>query len=122
MDIIKGITEIGSSILHAPAWVLLVLALNLLGIFLQATPILPNRFNFLIGYLLLVLGMILTPLIVPKTFFPPEQPNPIILLVIVGMIFGIVAWLLHGLIVQRVVAKYFPQNTENKTDTQPCNQ
>lgn len=106
MDIIKDITEIGGWLLKAPAWLLLVLALNLLGVFLQATPVLPDRFNKFIGLLLAALGMMLTPLIVPASIFPPEQPNPKVLLVIIGFIFGIAAWFLHGLIFQRVVKKF----------------
>ena len=104
--------------MHAPAWLLLVLALNLLGVFLQATPLFPMQWNKFIGVLLALLGMMLTPLIVPLDIFPPSQPHPKILLTILGFIFGISAWFLHGLIFQRLVKKYLPE-TSPPTNPQP---
>ena len=108
MDIINDITQIGGGILHAPAWLTLVAALNILGVFLQATPVCPERFNKYIGVLLAVLGIIFTPLIVPISIFPPEQPHPKILMMIIGFIFGMIAWFFHGLVLQWVIKKYFP--------------
>lgn len=112
MDIIKDITEIGGGILHAPSWLLLIIGLNLLGVFLSKTPVWPNAWNGLIGYVLLGLGMILAPLIIPHNIFPPEQPHPTVLLVIIGGIFGMVAWLLHGQLFQRLLDRYAPSTAD----------
>lgn len=121
MDYLKEISDGGEALLHAPAWLLLILALNLLGCFLQVTPIIPNRFNKFIGLGLVVVGIVVLPLIVPLDTFPPTQPHPKLLLGIIGCIFGIIAWFGHWIIFKYLVKKYFPQFAPQLEEQQPTN-
>ena len=91
-----------------PACLILWLALNLLGVVLQQTNFWPNVWNKYIPLLLLMLGMALAPALIPVTILPPAQPNPRLLLAVLGFIFGVVAWLVHSYPLQWALKKFLP--------------
>ena len=84
-----------SIFLHNPACLLIWLALNLLGVVLQKTSIWPNAWNSYIPLVLLIMGVTFTPLLVPLSILPPNQPHPKVLLGVLGFIFSVLAWFTH---------------------------
>ena len=94
------------SFLHNPACILIWVALNFLGAFLQKATVWPSDWNKFIPVVLFVLGMILTPFLVPVTVFPATQPHPKTLLAILGFIFGVLAWFTHTVPLQWFLKKF----------------
>lgn len=75
---------------NAPAWMLLLIVLNLLGVFLQWLPTFPNK---LIPVVLVVVGVVLLELTVdPATI---KNPNPRVVIGMVGSILAAIAYGLH---------------------------
>lgn len=85
-------------------WVILA-GLNVAGFILQKTPLFPNRFNWLIPWLLYGSSIVLMELLVPVTVFPPTQEHPRILLGILGVLFGAAAYFGHDWLLQWLLAK-----------------
>lgn len=91
-----------TALYNNPACLFILVGLNLLGVMLQQTPIVPHRFNFLIPWLLFGLGILFVVMLVPVTLFPAGQPHPKLLLGIIGFCFGVAAWMIHEWPVQWV--------------------
>ena len=63
---------------------------------LQQAPLFPNRFNHLIPWLLMVVGVVFTIALVPADLFPKTQQHPKILLGIIGFGLGFAAYTIHN--------------------------
>ena len=117
MNIPQPIHDLAAALGNGPEVWLILVGLNFLGIVLQKTPVLPNRFNPFIPVLLYIMGIVLTVLLVPTTIFPAGQRHPAVLLGIIGFLIGFAAWFLHDVILQWVLKKYFPGGApENPND------
>jgi len=105
MNIPPPIIELWNALANNPAcWVILA-GLNVAGLVLQKTPLFPNRFNWLIPWLLYVAGVVLTVLLVPVTVFPPTQARPHVLLGIMGLLFGAATYFGHDWLLQWLLSK-----------------
>ena len=83
----------------------IVLVLNALGLVLQKTPIFPNKYNWLIPWLLYVGGIVGAELVISPDVFPPSQPHPRVMLAGLGFIFGCAAYFGHDFVLQWVLAR-----------------
>jgi hypothetical protein len=111
-DILEGIKAAAEYIQSAPLSVLTIIFLNGLGYSLKFVDLIPNRF---IPITIMFAGAIVMMTLAPV----PEGRNPVILLGIMGWIFGCIAWLVHAVALRRL-EKYLPGGTpENETKTKP---
>lgn len=106
-DILEGIKGAADYIQSAPLSVLTILALNALGYGIKFTP-LPNRS---IPLLLMLVGALIMMSLAPM----PAGRNPMVLLGLMGWIFGAVAWLVHAVALKRL-EKLLPGGTPEDTD------
>lgn len=93
-DITELLTGVINYLQAAPAVVLVVVALNLLGLVLKKTP-LPN---VLIPWVLIAVGILLTTMLAPL----PEGRNPVLRLAVLGFLFACLAWLFHAALLRRL--------------------
>lgn len=96
LESVKGLTDYIQS---APPVLLIILALNGLGLVLKHTP-LPNKF---IPLAIVATGALLTIFLAPI----PQGRNPNLLLAVMGFIFGLIAWLGHAVVLKRL-EKFLP--------------
>lgn len=109
-DILDGIKSAAEYIQSAPLSVLTILALNALGYGIKFTP-LPNRS---IPLVLMLAGAVIMMTLAP---LPPGR-NPLVLLGLMGWIFGAVAWLVHAVALKRL-EKFLPGGTPDNDKNQP---
>lgn len=87
----------------APAWLLLLIVINLVGVYLQWVKWFPNQ---LIPVVLVVLSIVpLEFLVDPKTIV---NPSPHLVIGLVGFIIGVIAYALHFSLV-KAWRKWWPQ-------------
>ena len=121
MNVSPQLVALVHALINSPSICIVIVGLNLVGVILQTTPAFPNRFNWVIPWLLYAGGIVLTVLFMPYDAFPKGQPHPAILASIIGLILGYISWVVHDWPVQWVLAKYFPsvnnkQQTTNSSD------
>lgn len=93
------LTRIINYVQSAPAAILIILALNGLGLMLKKSA-LPNQ---IIPWVVAPMGIALTIFLAPM----PVGRNPGLLLAVMGFLFGLIAWLAHSLILWRL-EKFLP--------------
>jgi hypothetical protein len=108
LDGIKGATDYIQS---APLSVLTVIFLNGLGYGLKFTPFIPNRS---IPLALMLAGALIMMFLGPV----PEGRNPMVLLGLMGWIFGCIAWLMHAVLLRRI-EKFLPGQEPEEKKTPP---
>ena len=118
MTLSQPVHDLALALWNSPEIFLILVGLNVLGVVLQNTPVLPNRFNWVIPLVLYVMGILFTPLLVPTTIFPASTKHPGVLLGIIGFLIGFAAWFLHDVVIQWAVKRYFPQSQPTKTNNQ----
>lgn len=98
----------------APPVVLIILFLNAVGLMLKRSS-LPNN---AIPWVIVLIGAVLTSLLAPV----PTGRNPMLLLALMGCLFGVIAWLAHALILRRLEkflpAGFLPEDNKNP-ETKP---
>ena len=94
MDIPGSSHDLYLALKNDPAVLLIVLCLNVAGLFLQAA--LPVKLNKIVAAVLLLCGVVLAILLVPADIFPKTQQHPKVLLGIIGFLLGAISWWLHG--------------------------
>lgn len=99
-DVLEGIKGAADYIQSAPLSVLTILFLNALGYALKFLPFIPNR---TIPLALMVAGALVMIFIAPV----PTGRNPMVLLGLMGWIFGCIAWLVHAIVLRRI-EKFLP--------------
>ncbi len=97
------ILELWNALSANPGCWFIVLVLNALGVVLQKTPILPNRLNCWIPWILYLGGVVGAELVVSPSIFPESQPHPRIMLAGLGFIFGFAAYFGHDFILQWIL-------------------
>lgn len=113
-DILEGIKSATDYIQSAPLSVVTILFLNGLGYGLKFLPVIPNRS---IPLALMLCGALVMMSLAP---LPPGR-NPMILLGLMGWIFGCIAWLVHVIILRRL-EKFLPGNSSgDEPKTPPTN-
>ena len=110
-DILEGIKGATDYIQSAPLSVLTILFLNGLGYALKFLPFVPNRS---IPLALMLCGALVMMFLAPL----PEGRNPLVLLGLMGWIFGCVAWLVHVMILRRL-EKFLPGSGSEEQTNQP---
>lgn len=95
----------------APLSVLTILFLNALGYGLKFLPWVPNR---IIPLVLMLAGAAVMVFLAPV----PAGRNPLVLLGLMGWIFGCIAWLVHAVALRRL-EKYLPKDPSD--DEPPTN-
>ena len=109
-DILEGIKGATDYIQSAPLSVLTIIFLNGLGYALKFTP-LPNRS---IPLVLMLAGALVMMSLAPV---PPGR-NPLLLLGLMGWIFGCIAWVMHAVVLKRL-EKLLPGGTPDDEKTKP---
>lgn len=107
-DILEGIKGATDYIQSAPLAPLIILFLNALGYGLKRVPFLPNRS---IPLALMLAGALLMMFLAPV---PPGR-NPLLLLGLMGFLFGCIAWLVHAIALRRI-EKYLPGEIDPEDD------
>jgi len=110
MDLIDVIKQVAEQIQTAPPVLLIIFALNGLGLLLKKTA-LPNR---LIPSTLCVIGIATTVLTLPL----PSGRNPQVILGVMGFLFAVVAWLFHLTLLRRL-EKFIPGFAEDEPPPKP---
>lgn len=110
-DILEGIKGATDYIQSAPLSVLTVIFLNGLGYGLKFIPWVPNRS---IPLVLMLAGALVMMFLAPV----PEGRNPLILLGLMGWVFGCIAWLVHAIALRRL-EKFLPGGTPEDEKPQP---
>lgn len=110
-DILEGIKGATDYIQSAPLSVLTIIFLNGLGYGLKFTPFIPNRS---IPLALMLVGALIMMTLAPM----PAGRNPLVLLGLMGWIFGCIAWLVHAIVLRRL-KKFLPGGTPDDTNNQP---
>lgn len=100
----------------APAWMLLALVINVLGLVLKWSAI-PNK---RIPIICVLAGGLLFPFVGSVDGITPPPRYPMVTLAEMGMIISLGAWLLHGLLLKRF-EKFLPAWVleDDATTTQP---
>lgn len=107
--IINAATAAFESLTHAPAWFLLLIVLNLVGVFMQKIERVPN---LLIPVVLVGLGIFFLIILSDPATLPPTQPHPKVVIGLMGFIVGAAAYSLHFALVKawrRWMAEKFPE-------------
>lgn len=99
MDLIDILKQVAEQIQSAPPVLLLIFALNGLGLILKKSP-LPNAW---IPAVLCGVGIAVSVLTLPL----PSGRNPQVILGVMGFLFAIVAWLFHLTLLRRL-EKFLP--------------
>lgn len=90
----------------APAWLLLLIVINLVGVYFQWVKWFPNQ---MIPVVLVVLSIVLLEfLVAPKTV---NNPSPRLVIALMGFIIGVVAYGLHFTLV-KAWRKWSPQTQQ----------
>ena len=110
-EILEGVTSATDYIQKAPLAPLIILFLNALGYALKRAPFLPNRS---IPLMLMLVGALLMMFLAPM----PEGRNPLLLLGIMGFLFGCIAWLVHAIALRRL-EKYLPGALDPEDENKP---
>lgn len=93
-DTLKIISDLGQVVQHSPAWLLIIVALNLVGYYLKWSSWCPNKvIPAVIGALGIVLNLFLGPL--PAS----EQRSPYVFLAVMGVVMAAISIGLHMAIV-----------------------
>lgn len=110
-DILDGIKTAADYIQSAPLSVLTIIFLNGLGYGLKFIPWIPNRS--------IPLALMLAGALVMMTLAPvPEGRNPLVLLGLMGWVFGCIAWIVHAVALRRL-EKFLPGGApENDNNNQ----
>lgn len=98
-----------TALIGAPAWFIIVIVLNLIGVWLRWVDWFRNKFIVLI---LIPPSIVLSLLLVPVTVFPPTQPHPHLLLGLVGFLLGAFAWGLQNTLIEWAI-RYFEKKQIN---------
>jgi hypothetical protein len=93
------INDLLAQIQKAPVSLLVIVALNLLGLVLKMVPRFPNGW---IPLCLLILGAAAMVKVGDIGSVGPTVRFPEVVLAIIGMIYGFVAWLLHATVLKRL--------------------
>lgn len=107
-DILEGIKGAAEYIQSAPLSVLTIIFLNGLGYGLKFIPWIPNRS---IPLALMLCGALIMMSLAPV----PEGRNPLVLLGLMGWIFGVIAWLVHAVVLRRL-EKFLPGGDPEASD------
>jgi hypothetical protein len=102
--ILNTISSLWDRITSAPIHLLLILALNALGVLLKRVPQIPNH---VIPLILIGLATVGYPLLAGPGTVNPESRHPQVVLGIFGFLLGFGAWLLH-LFLLKHAEKYLP--------------
>lgn len=98
-DIINTLSGVWNQITSAPAHLLLVLLLNVIGLALKKAPFIRNEW---IPCIVLTLGTVLYPLLVSPTLEQHQQfRHPLLVLVIYGFLLGAMALVLHRMLLKK---------------------
>lgn len=99
MEVLDSIQAIWLQIQHAPAHLLLILALNVLGFLAKKTPCIANQY---IPHLLIGIGAVLYPCLVePAPDVEYKALYPKLVLILNGVILGGGAWIIHRIVIKR---------------------
>jgi hypothetical protein len=112
-EILEGIKSATDYIQSAPISVVTIIFLNGLGYGLKFIPWIPNR---AIPLALMLCGALTMMFLAPV----PTGRNPLVLLGLMGWIFGCIAWVAHAVVLRRL-EKFLPGN-EPEDDKQPPKQ
>jgi hypothetical protein len=107
-DILQGIKSAADYIQSAPLSVLTIIFLNGLGYALKYLTFIPNRS---IPLALMLAGALVMMFLAPV----PEGRNPLVLLGLMGWIFGCIAWATHAVILKRI-EKFLPGGDPEASD------
>jgi len=110
MDLIDIFKQVAEQIQTAPPVLLIIFALNGLGLLLKKTA-LPNR---LIPLSLCAVGITATALTLPL----PLGRHPQVILGVMGFLFAVVAWLFHLTLLRRL-EKFIPGFAEDEQPPKP---
>lgn len=95
----EEITALVKQIANAPAWLLVIIVLNVIGFVLKGIDVIPNK---LIPLILVALGGFSMWWLGGNSLVNPEVENPWRWLVVQGIIFGFAAWALHGMFLKKL--------------------
>lgn len=113
-ELLKIFSGAWTVVQHAPYSMLIFLALNLVGYYLQWSSFFPNK---LVPVILFTLGIALFCMLGSTSDLAVNQRNPYGILSLLGFIQGGVAWLLHGTLVQYLVRKFkIPDQVQLKAE------
>lgn len=110
-DILEGIKGATDYIQSAPLSVLTIIFLNGLGYGLKFMPWIPNRS---IPLALMLCGALIMMFLAPV----PQGRNPLVLLGLMGWIFGCIAWATHAIVLRRL-EKFIPGMAGDDNDNKP---
>lgn len=117
-EVTNTFSGVWNQITSAPVHLLLALLLNVVGYMLKRTPKVRNEW---IPWIIVALGTLLYPLLVSPTLEQHQQYNhPWLIIAIFGFLLGVMALVLHRLILRKfgkLINGLFAEDPEDNTKT-----
>lgn len=103
----------------SPASLLVIVLISIVCLVLEGIPQFPNRYNWTIPLLCVVLGSVLYPVFADRSAIPKTYPHPLAVVVAIGFIGGFVASIAHVTLGKFIVSKaqsLLPQSQPTNPD------
>jgi len=95
-DSLNTLKDVGSVVSHSPVWLIILVVLNLTGVWLRWSSVCPNKF---VPPFLVIGGILLNCLVGSVTEIQDGQRHPYIILGMLGFLIGAAAYGLHRTVV-----------------------